>query len=108
MIELSMVSGSGFDKAYALVVLAEEWRPKLSQAAVRNDIQAQLTELLAHVNAHSADYEQLKMLVVASEPWTIENGCLTPTMKIKRSRIEFLVQHQLEGWYSQSQSILWH
>ena len=108
LIELSMVSGSGFEKAYALVVLAEEWRPKLSQAAVRHEIQAQLTELLAHVNAHSADYEQLKMLVVATEPWTIENGCLTPTMKIKRSRIEFLVQHQLESWYSQSQSILWH
>ena len=108
LIELSMVSGSGFEKAYGLVVLAEEWRPKLSQAAVRSQIEHQLAELLAHVNAHSADYEQLKMLVVSTEPWTIENGCLTPTMKIKRSRIEFNVQHQLDSWYSTSQTILWH
>jgi long-chain acyl-CoA synthetase len=91
-----------------LVVLAEEWRPKLSQAAVRSQIEHQLAELLAHVNAHSADYEQLKMLVVSTEPWTIENGCLTPTMKIKRSRIEFNVQHQLDSWYSASQTIIWH
>jgi long-subunit acyl-CoA synthetase (AMP-forming) len=108
LIELSMVSGSGFEKAYGLVVLAEEWRPKLSQAAVRSQIEHQLAELLAHVNAHSADYEQLKMLVVSTEPWTIENGCLTPTMKIKRSRIEFNVQHQLDSWYSTSQTIIWH
>lgn len=108
LIELSMVSGSGFEKAYGLVVLAEEWRPKLSQAAVRSQIEHQLAELLAQVNAHSADYEQLKMLVVSTEPWTIENGCLTPTMKIKRSRIEFNVQHQLDSWYSTSQTIIWH
>jgi long-subunit acyl-CoA synthetase (AMP-forming) len=108
LIELSMVSGSGFDKAYGLVVLAEEWRPKLQQSGVRSDIEQQLTEWLQHVNAHSADYEQLKMLVVSTEPWTIENGCLTPTMKIKRSRIEFMVQQQLDGWYSASQTIIWH
>ena len=67
----------------------------------------QLNDLLAHVNAHSADYEQLKMLVVATEPWTIENGCLTPTMKIKRSRIEFNVQHQLDNWYANGKNVIW-
>lgn len=108
MIELSMVSGSGFDKAYALLVLAEDIRPKIQQAAVKAEVEKELANLLAHVNNGSADYEQLKMLVVTTEPWTIENGCLTPTMKIKRSRIEFLVQHQVEGWYTQSQSVLWH
>jgi long-subunit acyl-CoA synthetase (AMP-forming) len=48
------------------------------------------------------------MLVVSPEAWTIENGCLTPTMKIKRSRIEFMVQHQLDQWYSNKQTVIWH
>jgi long-subunit acyl-CoA synthetase (AMP-forming) len=108
LIELSMVSGSGYEKAYGLVVLAEEWRPKISQPDVRSEIERELAELLQHVNARSADYEQLKMLVVSNEPWTIENGCLTPTMKIKRSRIEFMVQHQLDQWYSNKQTVIWH
>jgi long-subunit acyl-CoA synthetase (AMP-forming) len=108
LIELSMVSGSGYEKAYGLVVLAEEWRPKISQPDVRSEIERELAELLQHVNARSADYEQLKMLVVSIEPWTIENGCLTPTMKIKRSRIEFMVQHQLDEWYSNKQTVIWH
>ena len=107
MIELSMVSGSGFESAYALVVLAEDLRPKLKQSDVRTEVEKALADLLAEVNQRIADYERLKMLVVAAEPWSIENGCLTPTMKIKRSRIEYAVQHQLDNWYASRSNIIW-
>ena len=107
MIELSMVSGSGFDKAYALVVLAEDLRPKMHLDDVRQQVQSELKALLNQVNQHIADYEQLKMLVIAKDAWSIENGCLTPTMKIKRSRIEYSVQHQVEAWYSKVETIIW-
>ena len=107
MIELSMVSGSGFESAYALVVLAEDLRPKLKQSDVRSEVEKALADLLAEVNQRIADYERLKMLVVAAEPWSIENGCLTPTMKIKRSRIEYAVQHQLDNWYASRSNIIW-
>ena len=106
-IELSMVSGSGFDKAYALVVLAEELRPKMHLDHVRAQVQSDLSALLDQVNKQIADYEQLKMLVIAKEAWSIENGCLTPTMKIKRSRIEFTVQHDVDNWYANSESVVW-
>ena len=107
MIELSMVSGSGFDMAYGLVVLAEHLRPQMHQDATRKTVQAELTSLLDLINKQVADYEQLKMLVVAKEAWSIENGCLTPTMKIKRSRIEFMVQHEVEKWYGENQTVVW-
>jgi long-subunit acyl-CoA synthetase (AMP-forming) len=108
MIELSMVSGSGFDKAYALVVLAEHFRPAMHSDQVRAEVEAELTSLLDQVNKQIADYEQLKMLVIAKEAWSIENGYLTPTMKIKRSRIEFGVQHEVENWYGkQSNGVIW-
>ena len=100
MVELSMVSGVGQPSAYAMVVLAESLRPKLGDPAVRAQVQAELGALLQAVNRPLADYEQLRMIVVAREPWAIENGCLTPTMKIKRSRIEASVPPQVEGWYA--------
>jgi hypothetical protein len=28
-------------------------------------------------------------------------------MKIKRSRIEFVVQHDVEKWYSDSKMVIW-
>ena len=107
MVELSMVSGSGFDKAYAMVVLAEHLRPQLHKNEVRQQVESELHALLEKVNQQIADYEQLKMLVVAKEAWSIENGCLTPTMKIKRSRIEFVVQHDVEKWYGDSKMVVW-
>jgi long-subunit acyl-CoA synthetase (AMP-forming) len=59
------------------------------------------------VNAKVADYEKLQMIVVAREPWSIENGCLTPTMKIKRSRIEEHAAAQVEAWYASNKPVVW-
>jgi long-subunit acyl-CoA synthetase (AMP-forming) len=107
MIELSLVSGVGQPAAYAIVLLAEHIRPRQQDASVRAEVQRELAQLLDSVNASVADYEQLKMIVVAREPWTIENGCLTPTMKIKRARIEKMLEPELNRWYGDKQKVLW-
>jgi long-chain acyl-CoA synthetase len=107
LIETSLVSGVGQPSAYAMVVLAEHLRPKQGDAAFRLDAEAQLTELLKEINSQLADYEKLQMIVIAKEPWTIENGSLTPTMKIKRNRIEKDVSGLVEGWYAGRAKVQW-
>jgi long-chain acyl-CoA synthetase len=107
MIELSLVSGVGQPAAYAIVLLAETIRPKQKDPAVRAEVTSELSKLLSDVNSAVADYEQLKMIVVAREPWSIENGCLTPTMKIKRAKIEKMLEPEVERWYSDKQKVLW-
>ncbi len=107
LIELAMVSGVGQPAAFAVVVLAESLRPRQADAALRAELAHQLEALLKSVNAELADHERLQMLVVASEPWSIENGCLTPTMKIKRSRIEAGVEKHLAGWYAGAAAVVW-
>ncbi|GAB1388863.1 hypothetical protein MASR1M6_10440 [Rubrivivax sp.] len=54
-----------------------------------------------------ADYEQLRMVVVAHEAWSIENGMLTPTMKIRRARIEKAVGGQVERWFGARGAVIW-
>jgi len=107
LIEMSMVSGVGEPAAFALVVLAEHLRPQVADAAVRAKVQAELEQLLRDVNSQLSEYEHLRMLVVAREPWSIENGCLTPTMKIKRNSIEKAIGEQIKSWYASPDRVHW-
>jgi long-subunit acyl-CoA synthetase (AMP-forming) len=107
LIELSMVSGVGQSAPYALLVLAEEQRHRREDAVFRQQVEAELSRLLEELNPQLVSHERLRMLVVAQEPWSIENGCLTPTMKLKRSAIESAVAVQVEGWYALSRPVIW-
>jgi long-chain acyl-CoA synthetase len=107
LVELAMVSGVGQRAPYAALVIAEQLRPSLSDTAVRARVEKELHKLLSDVNQNLASYEQLQFLVVAPEPWSIENGCLTPTMKIKRSRIEAALLEQVGDWYERETAVLW-
>lgn len=107
MVELSLVSGMGQAAAYAMVVLAEELRPRLKDDAVRSYVQAKMSRLLEDVNRELPAHQRLKMIVIANEPWSIENGFLTPTMKIRRNRIESAVAFAVDHWYATGTTVHW-
>jgi long-chain acyl-CoA synthetase len=107
MVEQAMVSGVAQPAPYAMVVIAESLRPQLDDPAVRARVDAALGTLLQDVNASLATYERLHMLVVARDPWSVENGCLTPTMKIKRGRIEAASAAQVDAWYAERKPVVW-
>ncbi|MEL4179070.1 AMP-binding protein [Roseateles sp. PN1] len=106
-IEVSLVSGVGQPAAYGLVVLNEALRPQQTDPQQRAELARQLSQHLEQVNAALPDYSRLRMLVVLPQPWSIENGCLTPTMKVKRARIEALVADRLADWYADASKVQW-
>jgi long-subunit acyl-CoA synthetase (AMP-forming) len=108
MVELSLVSGVGQPAAYAMVILAEHLRPRMGEPALRTEVEKELTQLLQQVNGAVSDHEQLHMIVVAQEPWSIENGFLTPTMKIRRARIENAMEPHVGRWYDTGRRVHWH
>ena len=71
-----------------------------TEPALRAEVQREMEQLLQAVNRELSDYERLHMIVIVREPWSIENGLLTPTMKIRRSRIEAAVEPMIESWYA--------
>ena len=102
-----MVAGSGQRAAHAMVMLDETLRPRLGDAGVRAHVERELCTLLSEVNAAAPSHEHLQFIVVAAEPWTMANGCLTPTMKIKRSRIEAGVSEAVAAWYDAPGPVVW-
>jgi long-subunit acyl-CoA synthetase (AMP-forming) len=106
-VELCCVTGSGRPQACALILPAEELRPKLADAAVREQFEGELERLLAEVNDEVEAFERLQFLVVVKDPWQIENGFLTPTMKIKRSMLEDTYGPQMDDWYAAGKKVVW-
>ncbi len=44
-------------------------------------------EAVARVNKHLADFERIRRFKVLERDFSIENGELTPTMKIRRAKV---------------------
>ncbi len=107
LVEQCIVAGMGQLAPFAVVVLAETLRPRLSDTEVLAQVETQLCQLHRDTNEKLAQYERLRMLVVAREPWSVDNGCLTPTLKIKRSSIEALLSAQVDAWYRREGPVLW-
>jgi long-chain acyl-CoA synthetase len=98
-IEQACVSGASMPQPYAIVVLSRNTTPNdsvlRSLAAVRDQVNATLDH-----------HERLQAIVVAREPWTVENGLLTPTMKLKRNAIEEKYAPYVEAWYSSEKPVI--
>ncbi|HQV23305.1 MAG TPA: AMP-binding acetyl-CoA synthetase, partial [Agitococcus sp.] len=58
-------------------------------------------------NSTLEDHEVLDYVVIVKDQWTMENGFLTPTMKIKRNIIEDRYLKNGEKWVALKQKVIW-
>ncbi len=105
-VEVACVSGANRPQPYALLLLAEELQGKVDDTK-RKQLTAEFEKLLTKVNSEIEKHERMKFMVVVSEQWTIENGFLTPTMKIKRNVIENNYQPKADDWADCGETIIW-
>ena len=71
-------------------------------------LELSLSRHLTTVNDALDPHEQLDCLVVMAESWSVENGFVTPTFKVKRNRIEEVYAPLFERWTSARRPIVWH
>ena len=73
----------------------------------RAELTVQLQSLLDQVNRALESHEHLQFVAVTGDAWTVENEFLTPTMKMRRGRIEERYGPVAEGWYAAGQAVVW-
>ena len=106
-VEQCCVVGNGMPQPMALVSLSENDSNALRAGASRDVIHAELLELYQKVNAKLDPHEKIKTIVVTRGDWTIENGIMTPTLKIKRNVLESRYEDRIENWYESSEKVQW-
>lgn len=101
-VEQICVLGRSLPQPIALIVLSE-----IGLSKPQEDVLHGLKETISHVVQNLVDYEKIKKAIIVKEPWSIENGILTPTLKIKRNVLEHRYTDKLEEWYSHPETVIW-
>lgn len=104
-VEQACVVGPELSQPIALLSLAAEQSDHICGVG-KDDFHKSLEEHLVKVNAQLEAHERLQCLVVVSEPWAIENGLLTPTLKLKRGELEKFYQSRMIEW-AVARGVVW-
>jgi long-chain acyl-CoA synthetase len=107
-LEACVVAGANLAHPLGIVMLNAGAAVRSAQPDGRAAIEATLAAHLSAVNDGLDPHEQLECLVVVAEPWSVENGFITPTFKVKRKRIEEAYGPLFERWTAMRRPVVWH
>ncbi|MFD2883036.1 AMP-binding protein [Pseudomonas lini] len=106
-IEQVCVVGDGLSAPLGLCVLSAVGQQD-AKGSARAGLHSSLEKkLLEEVNGVLDRHERLRRLVVVKDSWAVENGFLTPTLKIKRNMIEAAYGARFAEWSERSEAVLW-
>ncbi|MCL6415746.1 AMP-binding protein [Aestuariirhabdus sp. Z084] len=92
LVEQVCLVGRSLAQPVALIELSEH-----GQTLPHSEVEAALERSRQEVNRRVEHHEQIDAFMVVNQPWTIENGMMTPTLKIKRNKVEEVYQSWIEA-----------
>ena len=100
-IEQICIAGLGCPQPLALIVPSE-----LGLAKSKEDLKTSLDSTLKKVNAKLKNDQRVSTIVVVKDIWDVGNDLLTPTLKVKRNRINHRYNSLLNGWHEASDAVV--
>jgi len=106
-VEACCVVGANYPQPFAMLMLNEEAVARSRDRAGRAALEDEMAHHLLAVNRDLDPHEQLEALILMTEPWTVENGLITPTFKVKRNVLETRHAVDFDRWTSSEHKIVW-
>lgn len=101
LLEQVCVVGSGLPQPLLLAVLSE-----YGLTLDEEEIKAELLANRQSVNASVGGFSQLSTVVVVKEEWTVENGFLTPTLKVRRQFVDAYYTANYQQWHEDKEVLI--
>lgn len=92
-IEQICVVGVGLPQPIALIVPSEAGLGK-----AKKELENSILSTIDKINLILMAHEKVAKAVIMKEAWTIENGLMTPSLKIRRPKVEALHQGMYQTW----------
>jgi long-chain acyl-CoA synthetase len=107
-VEACCVTGAGLAQPIALLMLNEFACQNVKDSTNRVNLELSLGKHLESINSTLDPHERLHCLVALTEPWNVSNDMITPTLKVKRSRIEDSFGKYYAAWTNVGNQVVWH
>lgn len=80
-----------------------------SELAINNkdSVSEKLTKVLKEVNEKLDNYKKISNIILVKEDWVPENGMTTPTLKIKRAKIDEKFSDKYADWEKSEKTVIW-
>jgi long-chain acyl-CoA synthetase len=106
-VEACCLMGAGLPSPFALVVLNADARKQCADENGRKALEESFAAQLRDVNAELDPHERVAFLAIVEGPWTIANGLITPTLKIRRMDLEGRYLPFIDTWRNQNAQVVW-
>ncbi len=73
----------------------------------KDTLKQQLSNKMKSVNKDLASHRKISTIVIMKEAWTPENGLCTPTLKIKRVKIDEKFMSKYNQWHENIEAVIW-
>ena len=80
-----------------------------TEIAVQNKgvVSEKLSKVLIDVNEKLDNYKKISKIILVREDWVPENGMTTPTLKIKRAKIDEKFSPMYTDWEKNEKTVIW-
>lgn len=100
-IEQICIVGLGCPQPMALVVPSE-----MAMNKSKSELKTSLENTLKEVNEKLPNYRKVSTMVVTKDAWSVENGLLTPTLKVKRNVMNQRYKDSFMKWHEEGESVI--
>jgi len=100
-IEQICIVGMGIPQPILLVVPTSE-----AKNLDRQELSKNLINMIKSINPSLEKHEKIEKVIIMKEDWAVENGLITPTLKVKRNQVEKIHMPMYKSWFDSKEKVI--